>query len=234
MLSRLTSDELETAARSSFEYLQTRTRTDPAADDEDTTLDPEPFAKKMAERYWKSKKRDSELALEKMKATIAFRKEIDIDSLRLAFSHQHTNEDHLSNDDTRTATLEKFLSSGKNFVMCHDKQGRSTHFFVPRKTVEHDAEWTLKESLYTMERAIASSRAPDQSVNAIFDFRGFSLVYHTPPLSIGKDFLIDASKSLCRTSTSHLFRGCSCQFCMVLENLFTICRNDDTRQDYLH
>ena len=59
MLSRLTSDELETAARSSFEYLQTRTRTDPAAndnDEDDINLDPEPYAKKMAERYWKSKK----------------------------------------------------------------------------------------------------------------------------------------------------------------------------------
>ena len=126
-----------------------------------------------------------------MKATLAFRKEIDIDSLRLAFSHQqYASDDTDSTTDTTTATLEQYLSSGKNYVMCHDKQGRSTHFFVPRNTVEHDAEWTLKESLYTMERAIASSRAPDQSVNAILDFKGFSPLYHTPPLSIGKDLLM--------------------------------------------
>lgn len=188
MLSQLSAEELEIAARSSFEYFKMRTRKDPAADEDDgddeDTLDPEPYAKKMAERYWKSKKGDSELALEKMRATLAFRKEIDIDSLRLAFTQQ------TSDDDLDSSTLEKFLSSGKNFVMCHDKEGRSTHFFVPRNTVEHDAEWTLKESLYTMERAIASSRAPDQSVNAILDFRGFSVVYHTPPLSIGKEFLM--------------------------------------------
>ena len=40
-----------------------------------------------------------------------------------------------------------------------------------------------------MERAIACSKAPDQSVNAILDFRGFSPLRHAPPLSLGKDFV---------------------------------------------
>lgn len=169
MLSQLTPEELEAAARVDYEYLQ-----NPGAES------PEVFARPMALRYLKSKK-DPELALAKMRSTLAFRKDIDMDGLRLAF------EDPFS---PYSEPLEKMLSSGKNFVQSYDKEGRATHVFVPRMTKKHDSEWTLKESLYTMERAIACSKAADKSVNAVLDFRGFNAITHAPPPALGKDFLL--------------------------------------------
>jgi CRAL/TRIO domain len=169
VLSQLTPDELETAARSDYDYLQ-----NPGEEP------PHVAARPMALRYLKSKK-DPQLALEKMKKTIAFRQKIDIDGLRLALEEPFSDY---------SEPLEKFLASGKNFVQSYDKEGRATHVFVPRKTQQQHEEWTLKESLYTMERAMACSKAPDKTVNAILDFRGFHPTQHAPPLSLGKNFLL--------------------------------------------
>lgn len=169
MLSQLTSDELEAAARSDYDYLQ-----NPGSESSQAA------ARLMARRYLKSKKCPL-LALEKMKKTIAFRQQIDMDGLRLAF------EDPFSD---YAEPLEKFLASGKNFVQSYDKEGRATHVFVPRNTEQHDEEWTLKESLYTMERAIACSKAEDKSVNALIDFSGFNIMTDAPPMNLGKEFVL--------------------------------------------
>jgi len=210
MLSQLTDEELEIAARASYQYLvNPRNKC------------PKTYARTMAERYFRSKK-DPHLALRKMRATLAFRKDIDIDGLRLAFNtslsdpindgpmsmpmpplpksmswlseSSDSSESSSSSSASSAASdvaepLERFLSTGKNVVMCYDRQGRSTHFFVPGKTVVEHPVWTLKESLYTMERALACSRAPDSSVNVIVDVRGFSLLTQTPSIRLGGHFL---------------------------------------------
>ena len=72
MLAQLTPKELETAARSDYDYLR-----NPEVEP------PQDAARAMALRYLNSKK-DPELALQKMKKTIAFRQKIDLDGLRLA------------------------------------------------------------------------------------------------------------------------------------------------------
>jgi hypothetical protein len=171
MLSQLTQHQLETAARASYDFLR-----DPSAD-------ASAYAPHMALRYLQSKKGNVQLALRKLQDTLAFRERVDMDGLRRAF-------DDRAWGNAYAQTLEKFLSSGKNYVHCYDKQDRSTHVFVPRKTVHHHAEWTLKETFYTMERAIACSKAPDRSVNVILDFAGFNPVNHSPPIWLGKEFVI--------------------------------------------
>jgi hypothetical protein len=70
MLSHLSPDELETAARANFDYIKYPS--------EEKRLS---YALEMAQRYLDSKS-DSENALTKMKHTIKFRKEMDIDKLR--------------------------------------------------------------------------------------------------------------------------------------------------------
>ncbi|CAB9516238.1 CRAL TRIO domain protein [Seminavis robusta] len=174
MLSHLTQKELETAANASYEYLQ-----DPDA--YEATL----YARQIALRYLRSKKGNAELALRKLQTTLAFREQVDMDGLRQAF-----DESPWSSSNPYRAPLEQYLSSGKNYVRCYDREGRSTHIFVPRKTVHHHDEWTLKETYYTMERAIACSQAKDSSVNAILDFAGFNPVRNAPPMSLGKTFVL--------------------------------------------
>jgi len=89
--------------------------------------------------------------------------------------------------------LQQHLSTKKLFVQGYDKDGRSTLYFIPRLVTDgHDNEWTLKEAIYSIERAIAcssSSSSMDNTINAVVDFSGFSLSQHSPPMDIGKQFL---------------------------------------------
>jgi hypothetical protein len=173
VLSQLSPQDIETAARASYEYVQ-----NPNASDRNR------YASRIVQRYLDSKKGNVEVATQKLKATLTFRREIDVDGLMRAFD----NDDDDPNNDYMEL-LQKHLSCKKLFVQGYDKQGRSTLFFIPRLVQGHDLEWTLKEAVYSIERAIACSRADDRKITAVVDFSGFSVIHHTPPLDIGTQFL---------------------------------------------
>jgi hypothetical protein len=173
VLSQLSPQDIETAARASYEYVQ-----NPNVSDRNR------YARRIVQRYLDSKKGDVEVATHKLKATLTFRREIDVDGLMKAFD---INDDDPNNDYAEP--LAKHLSCNKFFVQGYDKQGRSTLFFIPRLVQGHDLEWTVKEAVYSIERAIACSKADDRTITAVVDFSGFSMTQHTPPLDIGKQFL---------------------------------------------
>jgi hypothetical protein len=134
----------------------------------------------MAQRYLDSKS-DKDIALAKMKATIKFRKEMDIDNLRTAATDP-SSDYHIP--------LRKFLSNKKVYVQGYDLEGRSTYVFVPRLVDDHDPEWTRKGHVWSLERAIACSKARDKTVNAVVDFAGFSPNRNAPPIYIAKDIMM--------------------------------------------
>eukprot|EP00527_Entomoneis_sp_CCMP2396_P004930 CAMPEP_0198142698 /NCGR_PEP_ID=MMETSP1443-20131203/5426_1 /TAXON_ID=186043 /ORGANISM="Entomoneis sp., Strain CCMP2396" /LENGTH=284 /DNA_ID=CAMNT_0043805775 /DNA_START=139 /DNA_END=993 /DNA_ORIENTATION=+ len=169
MLLEMTEDEIEVAARASQDYFS-----QPNA--AFTTV----FAKLYALRFLRAKDGDQKKALSRMQDTIRFRKEINVDGLRKAFD-KDGNTDY-------AMRLEKDLAPRHLYVQGYDTEGRSTYIFVPRNVQGHDVEWTIKQHVYTLERAIASSRARDKTVNAVVDFKGFSL-RHAPPTHIGKAFM---------------------------------------------
>lgn len=166
MLSNLSQDELEIAARTNYNYVK-----DPKKETR------QKYAAEMAQRYLDSKS-DKDKALAKMKQTIQFRKDMDIDSLRDA-ANDPCSDYHVP--------LRKFLSNRKVYVQGYDLEGRSTYVFVPRLVDDHDPEWTRKGHVWSLERAIACSKAKDKTVNAVVDFAGFSASQHAPPIHIGKD-----------------------------------------------
>jgi CRAL/TRIO domain len=169
MLNELSGDELEIAARTSYQYV-----TNPTIESKKV------YAGEMAKRYLSSKS-DKILALAKMKSTINFRKEIDIDTLKDA-AYNPKSDSYIP--------LRKFLSNGKLYISGYDNEGRSTYTFLPRLVEDHDPEWTIKGHVWSMERAIACSKANDKTVNAVIDFNGFSSLRHTPPLSVGKHIML--------------------------------------------
>lgn len=161
MLSQLASSELQIATETSYQYSK-------SASNKKSNY----YAAQMALRYLKSKQGDSGVALQKMRSTIYFRRKIDVNGLRRAF------------DDPASPyrdSLANILASKELYVHGHDKDGRSTFVLIPRLVQGRDVEWTLKESIYTMERAIASSRHTDKEINAVIDFSGFSPCKHAPP-----------------------------------------------------
>ena len=158
MLGQLSGEEMETAARASYEY---QAKLDDVGDSVCTTNPAgtqcrEHHARKMAQRYLRSKSNDAEKALRKMKDTLAFRQRVKVDELVTAF-------DDVNNDNHKP--LKEHLQSEMLYVSGFDKQGRSTFVFVPRKVQHHDADWTIKQHVYTLERAIACSKAEDKEVS---------------------------------------------------------------------
>lgn len=168
MLHGLSDDEVDIAARSSYEFLKN-------PQDANRIF----YAKEMAKRYLRSKK-DPVLAVEKMKATIAFRKEIDVDGLRMAFNDPASEY---------RGPLKAHLSSKMVYTQGFDKDGRATYIFEPYRTQGHDEEWTIRQHVWTLEKAIACSKAKDKTVNAVVNFAGFSVSKHAPPTHVGKQFL---------------------------------------------
>lgn len=169
MLSKLSECEKEIAARTSYSYVKEPT--------EERKLI---FAEAMAKRYLSSKS-DKTKALAKMKATLVFRKDLDIDALL---------DTPLNPTSPLHKPLRNFFSNKKLYVSGYDKDGRSTYIFVPRLVEDHCPRWTVKGHVYSMERAIACSKASDKTVNAVVDFNGFSFLRNTPPAAVGKEIML--------------------------------------------
>lgn len=175
ILSQLSSDEIEVAARVCYEY---RTNPHPCLTHQ--------YAERIVRRYLKSKKGDTSIALENIQKTLKFRQNLDVEGLITAFDHEEGKS--RSHHDTADQ-LKSHLKHQKYIVQGYDKDGRSTLYFTPRKVRGHDMEWTVKEAVYSIERAIASTKSEDHTINAIVDFGGFHLTKHSPPVDIGKQFL---------------------------------------------
>ena len=168
LLSQLTKKEIQVAARASYDY-----RDDPAPKDEE-------YARLFAQRFLRSTG-DPEKALHRVKATLAFRQQIDVDGIRLAFDNKNSS-------NKNTSPLKAQLENESLYVQGFDKAGRSTYIFKTGKVLGHDQEWTVKSHIYTLERALACSKATDGTVNAMIDFKGFSLM-NAPPMQIGTQFM---------------------------------------------
>jgi CRAL/TRIO domain len=206
MMLLLSPEEMEMAARSSYSYLVTARNNNNNNKDGSTTAavppateDTKIHAKQMAQRYLESKKGNVEGALEKLKATLKFRQETEIENLICCFDDntqpppaKQNNQPNQNSpcDESLSSRLQARLESKHLYVQGYDKDGRSTFVFCTPKVPPHDVEWTLKEALYTMERAIACSKALDGTINAVVDFKGFRPLTHAPPLEIGKQFLL--------------------------------------------
>ena len=181
VLSQLTQQEIELAARAaSYNYLceSSSCSSCPVKNEEQRAL-----ARDFVCRFTSSTS-NPDKALCRAKATLAFRQESNVDALRTAFD----KDNNVKTDKNATRKeLEKQLQSKSLYVQGYDKQGRSTYIFVTSNVQQHDPEWTLKAHMYTLERALACSR--HGTVNAMIDFKGFSLSKHAPPMSIGKQFM---------------------------------------------
>jgi hypothetical protein len=169
ILQKLTDDDLETAALASYDY---RKNPDPSKRQH--------YAKLLIQRIVRAKK-DEVRSWNTVQKTLQFRRDFDMDRLLTAFDDPTSQY---------TQPLKRQLDSKSVYVQGYDQDGRATYVFVPRNVVEHDDEWTIKKHVYTLERAIACSQAHDQTVNAVVDFNGFVSRHHTPPIHLGKEFML--------------------------------------------
>lgn len=182
MISQLSEAEIELAARADYNYLSLEGPGGTPFSRKERIS----YAKHICLRYLESKKGKEDVALAKVQDTLKFRQEMDVDGLVTAFDNDNDSNSPTTND--YATELEKHLGTQHMFVQGYDKDQRATFFFIPRRVTHHHPEWSIKEALYTMERAIACSKCNDKSINAICDFKDFS-IKNAPPLDVGQRFL---------------------------------------------
>jgi CRAL/TRIO domain len=170
MISQLSDEEQELAARTNYTYFCRR--------DESLRL---PAVRHMCARYLRSKKQP-DLALAKMKETLAFRKEMNVDHLRVAL-----HSDNVAKCET-AQKLKSHVEHKAVYVQGYDKEGRSTFIFEPHRVVEYCHEISLKHHVWTLERAIACSKHPEKTINAVINCGEFVAKHHAPPVNLAKDF----------------------------------------------
>ena len=195
MVDALTDDEREHAARASYKYLWKSVTSKDGLETKELKEDREYYAMQMAMRHLSSKKGNVEMAMQKLQSTIKFRKEADLDGLRLCFQ-----ADKLENLDEETRQryalyrekLEERMIAGRVYVCGYDKCGRAIYTIYAARTKDFDAEWFLKESLYNFERALActerESGGVEQSITVIGNYTGFQSK-HAAPMSISHEFM---------------------------------------------
>jgi len=209
VLDNLTEEELEWAARTVYEYVQ-----HPRSEWR------EYYASLLCQRYLKSKKGDIPIATRKVKETIAFRKKERIEELMTVMERQ---------PDSETAqSLQYELKDRTFYVQGYDKDGRSTLYFIPRRMTHFDKVWHLKSAIYSIERAMACSQAYDRTINVIVDFSGFSLYKHSPPLDVGKEFLLTLRNHYAGQTHKILLLDCPPSF-HILWNIFSSFVGTETR-----
>ncbi|KAG7355879.1 CRAL-TRIO domain containing protein [Nitzschia inconspicua] len=195
MIQNLSEDEKEHAARSSYKYLwKSVTSSKSEKESKEFKEEQSKMAKSMAMRFIQSKKGNYAVAMQKFKSAIAFRKQMDLDGLRLCFQ-----ADKLDLDD---ATREKYamyrerlserMTTGRVYVCGYDKQGRAIYTIYAARTKDFDPEWFLKESLFNFEKALActerESGGVKDSITVIGNYTGFQSK-HSAPMSISHRFM---------------------------------------------
>lgn len=217
MLNALTEDEVETAARSSYEYFTIAESADPAERESNIELR-DKYALCMARRHLVAEKGNASLALDKMALTIQYRNEINVDVIRRCFSKmEYRDEEEMKIRGMIEKGLEKELSDGKHFIRGHDNEERSLFCLFPRRYESFDTKWYLLGKIYTLERALAYtervSGGREEKVNVVFDYQQYSHKKE-PPLSLIKDLMFclrdhypERLRFLCFIDAPFMFRA---------------------------
>ena len=193
MVDLLTEEEKEEAARSSYKYLwksvTARERTKELLDERDE------YAAKMAMRHLVSKKGNAHVAQHKLVNTIAFRKEHDLDGLRLCFNAEQIpdlDEETKAKYALYREKLSGRMTTGRVYVCGYDKQGRAVYTIFAARNKDFEGEWFFKESLYNFERALActerESGGLEECVTVIGNYTGFSSK-NAAPMSVSHEFM---------------------------------------------
>ena len=185
----------QTARASSYRYLKSSVNKPTINNNEVVRAK---YAKSQIERYvlveqklYKSKSPDEweTLAYDKLKKTLVYREEKQIDDIRLCF-----DKDKLKQDDNNSvhATLRNLLTgrfaNGASIIQGYTKDGQALFINYARADTKWDAESYIKGNIYMLERALActerKSNGANDKVVVFYDYNGYRLKNSPPPLIV--------------------------------------------------
>lgn len=187
MIASLSDAEKETAARSSYRYFKASVLGKEGRNDELR----DSYAAKMARRHLVADKGDEEIAVKKMKSTIAYREKMKVDVIRSCFEKKEFEDEEEAKlyDDYRTA-IDRELSEGKLFTRGHDMEKRALYITMTHKFDSFDVDWYMVYSIYSLERAIAvteeATNGALEKIIAVFDYDQYTSK-NQPPISLSKE-----------------------------------------------
>jgi CRAL/TRIO domain len=136
---------------------------------------------------------DATKALKQIKATLAWRKEFQVETLRDCFHSNAETEEEEKKDGDSGLTAKEFReilleeeATGKIYVRGYDKDGRAVVYMRPgRENTNHELN-NMRNLVWNMEKAIAvTQRKGFLKIVFVIDYAGFSL-RKAPPLSTSK------------------------------------------------
>jgi CRAL/TRIO domain len=119
-------------------------------------------------------------AIRKIKATLAWRKEFEVDKIMHCF-----DED---GDPEMRAIIEKENETGKIYCRGYDQEGRVAMYMRPHHENTHNALNNMRHLVYQLERAIACTEKKSgglEKINLMVDYEHFR-IRDSPPLSTSK------------------------------------------------
>lgn len=196
IISHLSEDEKECLANSSYKYFKIckKLSTETKSNDRFLEHEKQQLRKKVVEgfasRYLIAEKMKVKSAIDRLKSTVKFRKEMEIDDLRLCFDEKESN--------VKIDNLCQMLLSQCGdcppcmYIFGYDYEGRACVVadgsITPEK-FEH-VKW-LKWHLYIAERALACAerKSGQDEFCIIYDYKNYSKK-NTPPMSIAKEVIM--------------------------------------------
>ena len=189
----LSDDEKEQAARaSSYRYLVAST-SPTEQEGRDQTRDK--HAKASITRYVTvEQKLDSSkspdewkaAACTKLRSTLQFRKEKDVDAIRLCFKENLEDKDSV-HANIRDRLMQRF-SNKASVVRGYTKDGRAMFQNFANADTQWEQEYFIKGNIYMMERAIActerNTNGEKDKIIVLYDYNGYGRKNSPPPLLV--------------------------------------------------
>eukprot|EP00568_Trieres_chinensis_P001959 CAMPEP_0183308832 /NCGR_PEP_ID=MMETSP0160_2-20130417/22556_1 /TAXON_ID=2839 ORGANISM="Odontella Sinensis, Strain Grunow 1884" /NCGR_SAMPLE_ID=MMETSP0160_2 /ASSEMBLY_ACC=CAM_ASM_000250 /LENGTH=324 /DNA_ID=CAMNT_0025472733 /DNA_START=30 /DNA_END=1001 /DNA_ORIENTATION=- len=137
-------------------------------------------------RHFRAEKGDVNSAIQKIKSTIAWRKDFEVDKIMSCFDHNDEHRDGHDNDDMdkMRQIIEEENATGKAYVRGYDKQGRAILYLKPARENTKNETNQMRHLVYQLERAIAATArigGGKEKVNIIIDYKGYKLRNAPPP-----------------------------------------------------
>eukprot|EP00956_Cyclotella_meneghiniana_P005694 scaffold7328_cov114-Cyclotella_meneghiniana.AAC.1 len=194
ILNNLSVDQKEAAARaSSYRHLVSTT------DDRNnaSTEIRDKYAKDMINRYLTVEQKLNKThtpedwainAESKLKRTLEFFVENDVDAIRLCFRNGSDSE---LNAQLRDGLLKRF-ANGASIVRGYSKEGHALFQNFPRTETSWDEEFFIKGNIYCMEKALACTErrtnGAKDKVIVMYDYSGYTMK-NSPPIALVRKLL---------------------------------------------
>jgi len=123
--------------------------------------------------------------LTKLRNTLKFRREMEVDDLRICFDKgKETSKLHT----TIRERLEERFASGSSVIQGYSKEGRALFLNFPRLETKWEAEYYIKGNIYMLERALACTERKTKGVKTkvvmFFDYNQYAMKNSPPPALI--------------------------------------------------